>query len=161
MKAILLLFLLSFIFPQENTAQIKVNINIGSQPVWGPTGYDYARFYYLPDLDMYYDINRREYMYNENNRWVYINHLPDRYRNYDLFKGYKVVFKEDRPYTNHAIHLNKYKGYRNNHKQQAIIYSKDKKYHIIKGHLGNNGGKGNNGKKENSGNKGNKKTKKD
>jgi hypothetical protein len=61
-------------WPQENSTQIKVNINIGSQPVWGPIGYDYARFYYLPDLDMYYDVNRREYLYNENNRWIYINH---------------------------------------------------------------------------------------
>lgn len=158
MKPILLLFLLSFLCPQENYAQIKVNVNIGSQPVWGPTGYDYAKFYYLPDLDMYYDVSRKEYMYNENNRWVYINHLPDRYRNYDLFKGYKVVFKEDRPYDNHAIHLTKYKGFKNNHKQQAIIYSKDKKYYVINGHPRN---KQNNGNKGNKGNNGNKKNKKD
>ena len=158
MKPILLLFLLSFLCPQENYAQIKVNVNIGSQPVWGPTGYDYAKFYYLPDLDMYYDVNRKEYMYNENNRWIYINHLPDRYRNYDLFKGYKVVFKEDRAYDNHAIHLTKYKGFKNNHQQQAIIYSKDQKYYVIKGHPGNNR---NNGNKGNKGNNGNKKNKKD
>lgn len=146
MKPILLLLLLSLSIAQENSAQIKVKINIGSQPVWGPIGYNYARFYYLPDLDMYYDVNRREYVYNENNRWIYINHLPDRYRNYDLFKGYKVVFKEDKPYENHLVHLKKYKGFKNNHKQQAIIYSRDKKYHIIKGHPGNNGNNGNKGK---------------
>lgn len=143
---------------QENSAQIKVNVNIGSQPVWGPTGYDYARFYYLPDIDMYYDVNRHEYVYNENNRWVYINHLPDRYRNYDLFKGYKVVFKEDKPFENHAFHKNKYKNFRNNQQQEAIIYSMDKKYYVIKGHPGNNG---NHDYKSKDGKKGNKKNKKD
>lgn len=149
MKQILFFFLLSLALPSENNAQMKVNINIGSQPVWGPTGYDYARFYYLPDLDMYYDVNRREYVYNENNQWLYINHLPGRYRNYDLFKGYKVVFKDDRPFENHAIHLVKYKKFKNNHQQQAIIFSKDKKYYLIKGHPGNNGNKNNNGNKKN------------
>lgn len=150
MKHILLVLVVFSLGLQLSKAQLKVNVNIGSQPVWGPTGYDYARFYYLPDLDMYYDVNRREYVYNENNRWVYINHLPDRYRNYDLFKGYKVVFKEDKPFVNHAFHKNKYKRFRNNQQQLAIIYSKDKKYHVIKGHPGNNG---NNGKKENNKNK--------
>lgn len=143
MKQILLVFLVILQGTHICTAQLKVNINIASQPVWGPVGYDYARFYYLPDLDMYYDVNRREYVYNENNQWLYINHLPDRYRNYDLFKGYKVVFKEDKPFENHAIHKNKYKKFRNNQKQLAIIYSKDKKYHVIKGHPGNNNSKGN------------------
>lgn len=154
MKQIIIIFLLSFLWPQENNAQIKVNVNIGSQPVWGPTGYDYARSYYLPDLDMYYDVNRREYIYNENGRWIYINHLPDRYRNYDLFKGYKVVFKDDKPFENHAVNFVKYKKFKNNHQQQAIIYSKDKKYFQIKGHPRNNGNKGKNG---NNGNKKNKK----
>ncbi|PJE45649.1 MAG: hypothetical protein CUR34_12470 [Sediminibacterium sp.] len=146
MKQILLIFLLSLVWPSENKSQIKVNVNIGNQPVWGPTGYDYARYYYLPDLDMYYDVNRREYVYNENNQWLYINHLPDRYRNYDLFKGYKVVFKEDRPFENHAVHFVKYKKFKNNHQQEAIIYSKDKKYHQIKDHPSN---KHNNGTKKN------------
>lgn len=36
--------------------RISINANIVSQPVWGPTGYDYARYYYLPDIDAYYSI---------------------------------------------------------------------------------------------------------
>ena len=27
-------------------AQVHVDINIGTQPVWGPVGYDYAEYYY-------------------------------------------------------------------------------------------------------------------
>lgn len=35
-------------------AQVSLNINIGSQPVWGPTGYDHVDYYYFPDIDAYY-----------------------------------------------------------------------------------------------------------
>jgi hypothetical protein len=64
MKKIILivtLLLSGFIFTTA-TAQIRVrfNVNIASQPVWGPVGYDHAEYYYLPDIDMFYyvqDIN--------------------------------------------------------------------------------------------------------
>jgi len=31
-------------------AQLNVNVNIGSQPLWGPTGYDHVNYYYLPGV---------------------------------------------------------------------------------------------------------------
>ncbi len=33
---------------------ISFNINVDRQPVWGPTGYDYVEYYYLPDIEVYY-----------------------------------------------------------------------------------------------------------
>lgn len=30
--------------------RVSVNINIGSQPAWGPVGYDYVDYYYMPDI---------------------------------------------------------------------------------------------------------------
>lgn len=37
-------------------AQISLDVHIGSAPQWGPRGYDEARYYYLPDVEAYYDI---------------------------------------------------------------------------------------------------------
>ena len=59
MKTIILALIATFIslsFSQKASAQVKVgvNINIGSQPEWGPRGYDYVEYYYLPDIEMYY-----------------------------------------------------------------------------------------------------------
>lgn len=42
---------------------LSVGINIGSQPDWGPVGYDHADYYYMPDIDSYYDINAHQYVY--------------------------------------------------------------------------------------------------
>ena len=52
-------------------AQIDVNINLGSQPVWGPTGYDYVEYYYLPDIEVYYSVPKNRFYYYENNKWKY------------------------------------------------------------------------------------------
>jgi hypothetical protein len=37
-------------------AQISVNLNIGTAPNWGPVGYAEAEYYYLPDVEAYYDV---------------------------------------------------------------------------------------------------------
>ena len=50
---------LSMSFTYLAEAQIKVNLNIGSQPAWGPTGYDRVDYYYLPDIDAYYNVAKK------------------------------------------------------------------------------------------------------
>ena len=40
--------------PASAQVRVNLNINIGSQPAWGPAGYDYVEYYYLPDIDVYY-----------------------------------------------------------------------------------------------------------
>ena len=52
-------------------AQVRVNINIGSQPVWGPVGYDHVDYYYLPDIETYYYVPARQFVYFNNGRWIY------------------------------------------------------------------------------------------
>lgn len=139
MKKIMLLAALlagAFLFQPAN-AQLKVNVhlNLGSQPVWGPTGYDRADFYYLPDIDCYYDVNKSQFVYNSGNRWVYASQLPPQYHNYDLYNGYKVVINEPRPYLHADVYRNRY---RNNkaprQKQMAIRDSHEEKYYQVKGH---------------------------
>ena len=118
-------------------AQVKVslNVNIGSQPAWGPTGYDHADFYYLPDQDCYYDVNGQQFYYQDNGRWVNGRQLPPRYGNVDLYKSYKVVINEPRPYLREDVYKKKYaryKGYRQ--KQPVIRDSKQEKYWASKDH---------------------------
>ena len=85
---------------KNSNAQVRVgvNINIGSQPEWGPVGYDYVDYYYLPDIDAYYYVPERQFIYLSNGRWVFATSLPVAYRHYDLYSGYKVVINEPRPY---------------------------------------------------------------
>ena len=97
-------------------AQVSVHINIGTPPLWGPVGYSDVRYYYLPDVEAYYDVQTSMFVYFEGRSWVRRSYLPSRYNNYDLYDGYKVVMKDyhgDAPYYNHREYRTKYiKGYR-------------------------------------------------
>lgn len=158
MKKIILLLTVFFsgFIANLATAQISlgVNLNIGSQPVWGPVGYDHVDNYYLPDIDVYYNVPKRQYIYLDRGQWISVSSLPARYSSYDLYKGYKVVINEDRPYRNAAMYRTKYAGYKNNHSQQVIRNSHDEKYFVNRGHPEHNKWKGNEGKGKEKGKKG-------
>ncbi len=134
-------------------ASAQVSVNIGSQPLWGPVGYNQVDYYYLPDVGAYYSVPKRQFVYLDGPTWVYRNALPARYRSYDLYHGYKVVLNEPTPYLHDASYHRKYAHYRGNNRQLLIRDSKEEKYFKIKGHpqygkakndKGNNGS-GNNG----------------
>ena len=107
-------------------AQISINLNIGSPPKWGPVGYTDVQYYYLPDVEAYYDVPSSMFIYYERGAWVHRAYLPGRYRNYDLYSGYKVVMNDYRgnaPYTHFKEYKMKYaKGYRG--KEQKNIGEK-------------------------------------
>ena len=113
---------------------ISLGFNIASQPIWGPTGYDHAEYYYLPDIEVYYNVPQHVYYYNEGGRWRSGASLPSRYRGFDLYHSYKVVVNEPAPYRNHKIYKEKYASYKGRHDQQPIRDSRDSKYFVNKNH---------------------------
>jgi hypothetical protein len=111
-------------------AQIRIhaNLNIGSQPEWGPVGYSHADYYYMPDIDAYYDVNSHQYIYNENNAWVHGRTLPSRYGTYDQYHSYKVVVNQRNPWEHDADFRAKYSNYKGRHDQTVIRDSHDTRY---------------------------------
>jgi hypothetical protein len=158
MKKLLFLILLPLIsfVPLSTSAQVQINVNIGSQPLWGPAGYDYVDYYYLPEVESYYYVPKQQFVYLSNGSWVFGLSLPSKYRNYDLYNGYKVVMNTPKPYLHFRDHKVKYAKYKGNHSQTAIIKSRDPKYYVVKGHPKYNGrgkeGNANVGKKNNKSN---------
>jgi hypothetical protein len=123
----------SFVFTTAK-AQIHLGLNIGVQPLWGPVGYDHAEYYYMPDIDVFYSIPNRQYIYQERGSWRFSASLPGRYRNFDLNNTYKVVVNDARPYNHAQMYRSKYAGYRGNHEQQIIRNSHEQKYFENKDH---------------------------
>jgi len=123
-------------FVKDAAAQVRFNINfnIGSQPVWGPVGYDYVEYYYLPDIEAYYYVPTHQFIYFSGSRWIYSYSLPPRYRDYDLYSGYKVVVNRPRAYRYFNDDRMRYRNYRGNHSQMVIRNSNDSRYFNIKGH---------------------------
>jgi hypothetical protein len=138
MKKLIFITLLAIAsFYNSANAQVSLNVNIGSQPLWGPTGYDHVDYYYLPDIESYYSVPKQQFVYLNNGNWIFSNSLPARYSSYDLYNGYKVVVNGDKPYLNFKNDKVKYVKYKNwGGKQGMIKNSKNKKYYVIKGHPG-------------------------
>jgi hypothetical protein len=103
-------------FASAGQAQVSVHINIGTPPPWGPAGYSDVRYYYLPDVEAYYDVKTAMFIYYGGRSWVRRPYLPSRYKNYDLYDGYKIVLKDyhgETPYYNYSEYRTLYaKGYR-------------------------------------------------
>jgi hypothetical protein len=126
-------------------AQVSVSVNF-SPPSWGPVGYNQVRYYYLPDVEAYYDVQSSMFIYSNGGVWVHRAYLPERYRNYDLYGGYKVVMNDYRgnaPYTHFNDHKRKYyKGYHG--KSQRTIGERPGKGHsgVRNSHQVNHGNQG-------------------
>jgi hypothetical protein len=101
-------------------AQIRVNITIGSQPAWGPYGYQRADYYYLPEIGVYYNVARRTFTYYQGNRWITQAALSGPYKHYDLYRGYKVVINARDPWLRHAIYQSRYASFAGKHDQRTI-----------------------------------------
>ncbi len=96
--------------------QVSVKVDNHSLPQWGPVGYAGERYYYLPDIETYYDIRSTLFIYFNGSQWISKTDLPEQNANYDLYLGYKVVmrkYKGDKPYNTFKKYKVKYKkGYK-------------------------------------------------
>jgi hypothetical protein len=122
MKTLKLLAIGILLVSSSIQAQVSVNLNIG-QLLPGAFGYAQAEYYYLPDVQAYYDIRASQFVYFGNNRWVRSRYLPRQYRNYDLYNGYKVVlngYHGNRPYAHYRNHRQRYSANYRNHSQRSI-----------------------------------------
>jgi len=114
--------------------QISLRANIGEQPVWGPVGYDHVEYYYMPDIDAYYYVPTRQYIYLERGRWRFATALPRRYSSYNVYTSYKVVVNERQPYRNAENYRTMYSPYKGRNNQPIIRNSQESKYFEVKDH---------------------------
>jgi hypothetical protein len=110
------------------TAQVAVNVNLGTPPVWAPAAPVEVQYYYLPDIEVYYDVPAHRYVYLNNGVWIRSSNLPKRYRGYDLYHSRPVYlrgYKGNQPYVYYKQHKVKYKGNGkwNNGNKQKVVYS--------------------------------------
>ena len=129
-KTLLMMIFLAMIGASQLNAQnIQININLDRQPAWGPSGYDYAQYYYIPDLNIYYDVMNALFYYLQGGEWVPNRYLPDRYRRYDLYSLYKIVINDvDQPWMSNRMHRRDFREYRNDRTQMPIRFDEDSRY---------------------------------
>ncbi|MBK5279846.1 MAG: hypothetical protein JJE09_13385, partial [Bacteroidia bacterium] len=69
-------------------------------------------YYYLPDIETYYDVQSSRFIYFQPTGWVHASRLPSRYRYYNLYDGYKVAmtgYNGHSPYDHFSGHRRDFK----------------------------------------------------
>ena len=103
-------------------------------PPWA-TGHLYkakTRYVYFPDQNMYYDIQRKSYIYASNNNWEVRTQVPSVYVGINLGKSTQVEldFYGDAPQRYNTSHRTVYKTkvvYVDDHKDHHKHYKKQQK----------------------------------
>ena len=112
----------AFLLTTRAEAQIRVNVDLNNgRPSWGLPGNHSGDYYYLPEIDSYYDIPGRQFIYSDGRNWIHASQLPYAYRDYNLFGGYKVLINEPRPYLLADAYRQKYSRYYNTYRRPVIV----------------------------------------
>lgn len=119
-------------------AQVSINVNLGApavvvRPTWVPQNHVNVDFYYLPEIQSYYDVNASMYVYLNNGNWCRTRYVPVQYRNYDLHHAHRVALRGyhgSRPYTYYNNHNVRYDNHRNDNRRyvEARRYSNNYRY---------------------------------
>jgi hypothetical protein len=94
-------------------------------PPWAPyyDNVNMVRYYYLPDIECYYDVWNREFVYLEDGNWMFGSTLPPDYSWYNLNTAFVVVLNQNvyepwRHFHYYVAHYPRYyyeTTYRNNY----------------------------------------------
>ena len=82
-------------------------------PQWGPSYYDGTRYYYLPDIESYYDIYTREFIFLNHAQWIYSPYLPMIYPDFNLNNSFIVVVNSNiyQPWMHHQYYVSHFPRY--------------------------------------------------
>lgn len=82
-------------------------------PQWAPTYYQGVRYYYLPDIEAYYDLSAREFVYLSNGRWYDSQEFPSNYAGFDLDNCFAIALDVNvyQPWMHHQYYVSHYPRY--------------------------------------------------
>ncbi len=111
MKRLLLalLWVIPATLPQVSRAQVYARMPAGLPP-WAPPGHARAQYYYLPDLQVYYDVPAASFLLPHRGQWIAVPQLPPAYRSYDLYAAPKVVldYYGPSPFRYYEVHRQRF-----------------------------------------------------
>jgi len=82
-------------------------------PVWAPDYYAGTRYYYFPDIETYYDLATRNFVYLNNGRWLFARSLPSFYSTFNLRNAFVVIVDRSMydPWMHHQFYNSHYPRY--------------------------------------------------
>lgn len=98
MKQIEKVILLMLIFTSSLSSAQASNDSKSSIPAAKTTE---IRYYYFPNLEAYFDLQEKVYLYKEDGEWTEAEELPTNYGGYSLYNKVRVTIEDydgDEPY---------------------------------------------------------------
>ena len=104
--------LIYFFIGCETSAGVTQS-NQYTNPSWAPAYSPGVRYYYLPDIETYYDLSNRDFIYLNNGQWLFSNNLPYMYSDYDLNSGFAIYLNNGvyQPWMHHQYYVSNYPRY--------------------------------------------------
>jgi hypothetical protein len=98
---------------------IRVGFNFGPRRVYAPAPvvveqtpvYNDNDYYYLPDVDAYYNVDEQCYYYYDGDNWISAAYLPGAYHDYDWRSERHFEVRANRPYIHNDIYRARYNGH--------------------------------------------------
>jgi hypothetical protein len=88
-------------------AQVNVNAQFG-HPAWGPATPAGAQYYYVPEIDGYYDLQAQNYLVQRNGRWLPVANVQG--YNPASFHPVVVDYHGRQPWSQYRDHHTRYYG---------------------------------------------------
>lgn len=109
-----MLFINNFNSTALHAQRVGVNVQI-YPPYWAPyyDNVDRVQYYYLPDIEVYYDVYNQEFVYPENGNWMFAPQLPPYYSYYDFNHPFVVLldYNVHEPWMHDSFYLQHYPKY--------------------------------------------------
>ncbi len=113
-RIVAILLLTSGLSRTISAQQCATNANY-YPPTWAPAYNDInqVQYYYFPDIESYYDVYNREFVYLEHGDWVFAPQLPFRYNWFDINNSFSVLldFNTFDPWRYHNYYVEQYPRY--------------------------------------------------
>ena len=111
--ALLLLSVILFSGCALYTESVPATVVTYENPQWAPSYISGARYYYLPDIECYYDLSGGGFVFLNNGQWRFSRDIGVIYPDFDLNRCYSIVLDINvyRPWMHHQHYVSHYPRY--------------------------------------------------
>ncbi|VBB44836.1 conserved exported hypothetical protein [uncultured Paludibacter sp.] len=84
-----------------------------NNPAWAPDYYRGVRYYYFPDIECYYDLSSRYFVFLNNGQWIFVETISPFYPAFNLSDSYIVLVNVNvyQPWMHHQYYNSHYPRY--------------------------------------------------
>lgn len=111
--ALLMLSVMMFSGCAVYTETVPATVVTYENPQWAPPSISGVRYYYLPDIECYYDLSGGVFVFLNNGQWRFSRNISYIYPDFDLNRCYTIVLDINvyRPWMHHQHYVSHYPRY--------------------------------------------------